>query len=310
MSKTAILFPGQGSQALGMGVELIANYADIRTSLEEASDALGYDVVELMSHGPEEKLNRTDFTQPAILALSVAIYRHLRTTIGIEANVMAGHSLGEYSALVAAGVLDFADALQLVAKRGSYMLDAVPEGIGGMAAILGLDDADIEAVCAAVADGEVVSPVNYNSPGQVVIAGHKGAVVRASEGCLEKGAKKAIPLTVSGPFHSALMKPAAERLAVDLDNIDIKNATIDVVNNVDVIVNRDVTSIKDSLVRQIYNPVRWSETIQKMEADGVERYIECGPGKVLAGLNKRINRRSVVFTTSDTAALAKLVELN
>lgn len=308
MNKTAILFPGQGSQSLGMGVELIENYKDIHNSLEEASDALGYDVIKLMSSGPEELLNRTDYTQPVIMALSVAVYRHISNNLGVSADIMAGHSLGEYSALVGAGVIDFAEALRLVSKRGQYMLEAVPEGIGGMAAIVGLADADIETVCVEVAGNQIVSAVNYNSPGQVVIAGHKEAVERASQGCLDKGAKRAIPLVVSGPFHSALMKPAADRLAADLEAITFNESSTPVLNNVDVAVNTDVAAIKDSLIRQLYSPVRWSEIIQQMESDGIEQYIECGPGKVLAGLNKRINRRSVVFTTNDTAAIAKLVE--
>lgn len=304
----SILFPGQGSQFLGMASDLATEHAIVKSTLEEASDALGSDLVKLINDGPESDLNRTDLTQPSILAVSVAAWRLIQSTTDVNADYMAGHSLGEYSALVCSGALGFADAVKLVNLRGKLMLDAVPEGVGGMAAILGLEDDKIAEACEEAAAGEVVSPVNYNSPGQVVVAGHKAAVERASEICLEKGAKKAIPLAVSVPSHCSLMQPAAEKLAEILADTQISSPTVSVVNNVDVAIETRPESIKDALVRQLYSPVRWSETVQWFEANGVTEYIECGPGKVLAGLNKRINRRAPVHLTTDLASYDKLLE--
>ena len=304
----SVLFPGQGSQILKMGSELSDKYPQFKTSMKEASDALNFDLIKLINEGPETDLTRTDITQPAILAVSVATWRLLTSETELTADYMAGHSLGEYSALVCSGALAFDQAVKLVNKRGQLMLDAVPEGIGAMAAILGLEDDQVAKACVDSAENEVVSPVNYNSPGQVVIAGHKGAVERASEACVELGAKKVIPLVVSGPFHCALMKPAAEELAAVLEQIQINTPVAPVINNVDVSSITDTTAIKDALVRQLYNPVRWSETIHWFESNDVTSYVECGPGKVLAGLNKRINRRSPVHVTTDLAAFEKTVE--
>ena len=303
----AILFPGQGSQFIGMGSDLAAQYSVYSDTLSEASDALGLDMVKLINEGPEEVLTRTDMTQPAILTVSVASWRLITSMTDVKADYMAGHSLGEYSALVCAGSLGFADAVKLVNLRGQLMLKAVPEGQGTMAAILGLDDQQIADACAEAAGDEVVSPVNYNSPGQVVIAGHVGAVERACLACLDLGAKKAIPLVVSGPFHSSLMQPAAEKLAEALAETEIKQPEVAVVNNVDVASNNDPQAIRDALIRQLYNPVRWSETIQWFEANSVSSYIECGPGKVLAGLVKRFNRRAPAHLTTDLTSFEKLL---
>ncbi len=304
----SVLFPGQGSQSIGMAKDLAEQYPVVRDTLTEASEVLGFDLISLINDGPEADLNRTDLTQPAILAVSVAAWRLLQSTTDVKADYMAGHSLGEYSALVCSGVLSFSDALTVVNKRGQFMIEAVPVGVGGMAAIIGLEDDKIIQACEAAAQEEVVSPVNYNSPGQVVIAGHQTAVERACEACLEAGAKRAIPLVVSGPFHSSLMQPAAGKLAEVLDNVKFNNPEVPVVNNVDVSINSSPSDIKDSLIRQLYNPVRWAETVQWFEGNGVTEYIECGPGKVLAGLNKRINRRAPVHLTTDVASYDKLLE--
>jgi [acyl-carrier-protein] S-malonyltransferase len=291
-----------------MGLEVAKHFATAKETLKEASEVLSLDIISLIKNGPEVILNRTDMTQPAILAVSVAIWRVIIQETNIKAEYMAGHSLGEYSALVCSGVMHFSDALKLVNLRGELMLKAVPEGKGGMSAVLGLGDTEILSICQQVAGDQVVSPVNYNAPGQVVIAGHKNAVERAGVLCLKEGAKKIIPLNVSGPFHSALMKPAAEELKVFLDAIAINSPAVPVINNVDVSTLSDSHAIKDSLIRQLYNPVRWTETIQWLEEQGTSDYVECGPGKVLAGLNKRINRRSVVHVTNDLTGFNKLLE--
>ena len=304
----SILFPGQGSQFQGMASDLSSAHAIVQSTLEEASDALGFDLIKLINDGPDADLNRTDLTQPSILAVSVAAWRLIQATTDVKADYMAGHSLGEYSALVCSGVISFQDAVKIVNKRGQFMLEAVPVGVGGMAAIIGLDDELIIEACATAAKGEVVSPVNYNSPGQVVIAGHQSAVQRACQACLESGARKAVPLVVSGPFHSSLMQPASGQLKEVLEQTTFSTPTIPVINNVDVKINNDPEQIKQSLIRQLYNPVRWSETVQWFEANGVTEYIECGPGKVLAGLNKRINRRAPVHLTTDLASYTKLLE--
>lgn len=304
----SVLFPGQGSQSIGMAKDLAERYSVVKETLTEASEVLGFDLISLINDGPEADLNRTDLTQPAILAVSVAAWRLLKSTTDVKADYMAGHSLGEYSALVCSGVLSFSDALTVVNKRGQFMIEAVPVGVGGMAAIIGLEDDKIIQACETAAQEEVVSPVNYNSPGQVVIAGHQTAVERACEACLSAGAKKAIPLVVSGPFHSSLMQPAAGKLAEVLDNVTFNNPEVPVVNNVDVSTKSSPSDIKDSLIRQLYNPVRWAETVLWFEGNGVTEYIECGPGKVLAGLNKRINRRAPVHLTTDVASYDKLLE--
>ena len=298
---TAFVFPGQGSQSVGM-LASFAEHAIIRDTFAEASEALGYDLWALCQNGPESDLAVTYRTQPALLTASVAIYRLWREKGGLMPSYMAGHSLGEYSALVCAESLVFTDAVKLVEARGRFMQEAVPEGQGKMAAILGLDDQDIHAACEEAAQGEVVSPVNFNSPGQVVIAGNAAAVERAMEACKAKGAKRALPLNVSAPSHCALMKPAAERLAQLLETVVVVGPKVPVVNNVDVKLESDSARIRDALVRQLYNPVRWTESVQKLAGDGVDRLIECGSGAVLAGLAKRIDKALAAVSIQDAAA--------
>ena len=289
------IFPGQGSQSLGMLAELAEVYPVVQQTFASASDVLGYDLWQLVQHGPEDKLNETQNTQPALLTASVAAWRVWNDKQGAQPVVMAGHSLGEYSALVCAGAIQFEDAVSLVAKRGEYMQEAVPAGEGAMAAILGLTDEQVKAACNDAAQGEVVTAVNFNAPGQVVIAGKSTAVDRAIELCKEAGAKRALKLAVSAPSHCQLMEPAAERLMDQLQSIDVQSPSIPVINNVDVQSQNDVDSIRDALKRQLCNPVRWVETIQKMHSDGVDQLIECGPGKVLVGLNKRIEKSMTVL---------------
>ena len=282
----AFVFPGQGSQSVGM----MAAYGDtpvVRATFDEASAALGEDLWAMVAEGPAEKLAMTVNTQPIMLTAGVAAWRLWESLGGKMPAVVAGHSLGEYSALVAAGALKLTDAVPLVRLRAAAMQEAVPAGTGAMAAILGLEDAGIAAACAEAAQGEIVEPVNFNAPGQTVIAGHKGAVERACEACKARGAKRAVLLPVSAPFHSSLLKPAADRLAVALADIAIATPLIPVINNVDVAIETDPARIKDALVRQAAKPVRWVEIIQKMAGMGVATAAECGPGKVLAGLTKR-----------------------
>ncbi|MFN4289463.1 MAG: ACP S-malonyltransferase [Permianibacter sp.] len=298
---TAFVFPGQGSQSVGM----LASFADesvVKETFAEARDALGYDLWALCQNGPETELNVTWRTQPALLAASVALYRLWLSRDGAVPAFMAGHSLGEYSALVCSGALAFADGIKLVEARGKFMQEAVPEGQGKMAAILGLDDADIQAACNESAQGEVVAPVNFNSPGQVVIAGNAAAVERAMEACKAKGAKRALPLNVSAPSHCALMKPAAERLATLLQQITFNVPAVPVVNNVDVAIETEPARIREALVRQLYCPVRWTEVVQALASKGVTRLIECGSGAVLAGLAKRINKELTAVSVQDKAA--------
>lgn len=303
MSKFAIVFPGQGSQAIGMLSELAQQYDVVNQTFAEASEALGYDLWALVQNGPVEDLNQTFRTQPALLAASVAIWR-VWQELGLEQpEVFAGHSLGEYSALVCAGVIDFKQAISLVELRGKAMQEAVPAGTGAMYAIIGLDDAAIAKACEDAAQGEVVSPVNFNSPGQVVIAGQKAAVERAGALCKEAGAKRALPLPVSVPSHCALMKPAAERLALALAGLEFKAPQVPVINNVDVIAETDPAKIKDALVRQLYSPVRWTEGVEKMNELGVEKLLEMGPGKVLTGLTKRIVKTLDAAAVNDIASL-------
>ncbi|WP_313740042.1 ACP S-malonyltransferase [Pseudomonas sp.] len=288
MSATlAFVFPGQGSQSLGMLAELGAQHPCIVETFKEASAALGYDLWKLIQEGPEEQLAQTDKTQPAILTASVALWRLWQEQCDARPAFVAGHSLGEYSALVVAGCLTLADAVRLVERRGQLMQDAVPAGQGGMAAILGLDDANVIELCAQAAEGQVVSAVNFNSPGQVVIAGEKAAVDRAIELCKAAGAKRALPLAVSVPSHCALMKPAAERFAEAVNAIDWKAPAIPLVQNVSATVPRDLDTLKQDLLAQLYQPVRWVECVQTLAAQGAVNLVECGPGKVLAGLNKR-----------------------
>ncbi|ERM11547.1 ACP S-malonyltransferase [Pantoea ananatis] len=309
MTQFAFVFPGQGSQTVGMLADLAAAYPAVEATFREASDVLGYDLWQLVSQGPAEELNKTWQTQPALLAASVAIYRVWQQQGGQLPALMAGHSLGEYSALVCAGVLNFADAIKLVELRGKLMQEAVPEGTGAMQAIIGLDDAAIAKACEESAQGQVVSPVNFNSPGQVVIAGNKEAVERAGAACKAAGAKRALPLPVSVPSHCALMKPAADKLALTLENITFNAPAVPVINNVDVKAEMDADAIRHALIRQLYSPVRWTESVEAMAAQGVTQLIEMGPGKVLTGLTKRIvdglSAAAVNDTASLTAALAQ-----
>lgn len=283
----AFVFPGQGSQSLGMLAELGAQQPLVRETFAEASAALGYDLWALTQQGPEEQLNQTDKTQPAILAASVALWRLWLAEGGAKPAFVAGHSLGEYSALVAAGSLPFADAVKLVELRGQLMQQAVPAGTGGMAAILGLEDDDVRAACSEAAQGEVVSAVNFNAPGQVVIAGSAAAVERAIEACKARGAKRAMPLPVSVPSHCDLMKPAAERFAEAVEAIAWQAPQIPLVQNVSAAVVADLATLKRDLLAQLYSPVRWVESMVALGEQGVTDLVECGPGKVLSGLNKR-----------------------
>ncbi|MGC0858887.1 ACP S-malonyltransferase [Pantoea agglomerans] len=303
MTQFAFAFPGQGSQTVGMLTELAATYPLVEETFREASDALGYDLWQLVSQGPAEELNKTWQTQPALLAASVAVYRVWQQQGGEQPALMAGHSLGEYSALVCAGVLNFADAVKLVELRGKLMQEAVPEGTGAMQAIIGLDDAAIRKACEESAQGQVVSPVNFNSPGQVVIAGNKEAVERAGAACKAAGAKRALPLPVSVPSHCALMKPAADKLAVALESITFNTPAVPVINNVDVKAETDAAAIRHALVRQLYSPVRWTESVEAMAAQGVTQLLEMGPGKVLTGLTKRIVDSLTAAAVNDTASL-------
>jgi len=286
--KLAMVFPGQGSQSVGM-MQAYGDIAAVREVLAEASDALAQDLRRLMAEGPAEQLNQTVNTQPVMLTAGYAAYRAWASLGGVEPALVAGHSLGEYTALVAAGVLSFRDALPLVRFRAQAMQEAVPQGQGAMAAILGLDEDAVRAACAEAAQGEVVQAVNLNSPGQVVIAGHAAAVKRACDAAKAKGAKRALPLPVSAPFHSALMQPAAERLRQCMQGMAFNTPRIPVINNVDVASYGDPARIKDALVRQAYHPVRWVETIQAFAAQGITHVAECGPGKVLAGMTRRID---------------------
>ncbi len=298
----AFVFPGQGSQSVGM----MAAYGDsavVRETFNEASSALGEDLWAMVADGPAEALTQTVNTQPVMLTAGVAVWRLWCEKGGRMPAIVAGHSLGEYSALVVAGVLDFKDAVPLVRLRAAAMQAAVPLGTGAMAAILGLDTPGILAACVESAQGEVVEPVNFNANGQTVIAGHKAAVERAMEACKARGAKMAKALPVSAPFHSSLIRPAAEKLAERLAGLKLKSPEIPVVNNVDVAIETDPGHIKDALIRQAYNPVRWVETIQKMAAIGVSTVAECGPGKVLAGLTKRCADGVAGLALADAAAI-------
>ncbi|AJQ99628.1 Malonyl CoA-acyl carrier protein transacylase [Enterobacteriaceae bacterium bta3-1] len=304
MSKFAMVFPGQGSQTVGMLADLATQFPIVEQTFAEASDALGYDLWKLVQEGPAEELNKTWQTQPALLAASVAIYRVWQQQNGAQPAMMAGHSLGEYSALVCAGVLDFKQAIRLVELRGKLMQEAVPAGTGAMSAIIGLDNDAIAKACEESAQGEVVSPVNFNSPGQVVIAGNKDAVERAGAACKAAGAKRALPLPVSVPSHCALMKPAAEKLAVALQEVTFNAPTLAVINNVDVKAETSPEAIRDALVRQLYSPVRWSESVEFMAGEGVEHLLEVGPGKVLTGLTKRIVDTMTAAAINDAASVS------
>jgi len=306
--KLAFVFPGQGSQAVAM----LSDFSDnsiVQNTFNEASDALGYDLWQLVAQGPVEQLNQTNFTQPALLTASVALWRVWQEESDVMPAILAGHSLGEYSALVCAGVISLTDGVKLVEKRGEYMQECVPAGVGAMAAVIGLDDQAIIDSCTQAQEDEVVAAVNFNSPGQVVIAGHKAAVERAGELCKTAGAKRVLPLPVSVPSHCALMNDAAVKLAADLESITFNTPTINVVNNVDVAVETSSEAIKKALVKQLYSPVRWSETIKHVGEQGITQMVEVGPGKVLQGLVKRINKAISCVSLNNEDSLAKAKEL-
>lgn len=300
----AFVFPGQGSQSEGMLSVLAAEFSEVEATYREAAEELGYDLWDIVQNGPADKLNSTDITQPAMLAAGVAVWRVWRAKGGVQPVVLAGHSLGEYTALVCGGSLAFTDAIKLVAERGRFMQEAVPAGTGAMAAVLGLEDDAVRQACSDAAAGEVLEAVNFNSPGQVVVAGNKAAVERVVTLAKERGAKRALVLPVSVPSHCALMQPAADQLANVLKDVTIQAPTIPVINNADVATPSEPDAIRDALVRQLYSPVRWVETIQKMATDGVDRLLECGPGKVLVGLNKRIDRKMAAQAVFDPDSLS------
>ncbi len=302
----AYLFPGQGSQHAGMGKELADNFVAARRIFEEANDALGFDLTSLCYNGPEEELKLTANTQPAILATSVAALKVLEAESGLVPSFTAGHSLGEYSALVCAGGLAFADAVRVVRQRGTFMQEAVPVGTGSMAAILGLGLDELDVVCADAAQGQVVSPANYNSDGQVVIAGHTEAVNRAIDLAKGKGAKRALLLPVSAPFHCSLMLPAGDRLASVLAEVEVGEMSLPVVSNVEAVPNQDSARVCELLVKQVSAPVRWQETIASMVELGVDRYIEIGPGKVLSGLVKRMAKGSTIQNVQNVTDISSL----
>jgi len=301
--KTGFIFPGQGSQKVGMLSELAEQFDSVQSTFTEASEVLGYDLWKLIQEGPAEELSKTHITQPAILTSSVAIWRLWNEQGGGAPDLVAGHSLGEYSALVCAGVLAFTDAVGLVHKRGLYMQNAVPLGVGAMAAIVGLEDDKVVAACDEARQGEEVAAVNFNSPGQVVIAGHTGAVARAGDLCKAAGAKRALPLPVSAPFHSILMKPAAEQFATDLEAVALSTPEIPVMQNFGLETPESPDRIRENLVNQIFNPVPWVATINKFADAGISRVLEIGPGKVLNGLNKRIAPEMAVLSINESAGL-------
>jgi len=304
----AVVFPGQGSQSVGMMADLYDNHSIVKDTFSEAADALGFDLWAMIKDGPAESLNQTHNTQPAMLASGIAVWRLMLDAGVSQPTKLAGHSLGEYSALVASGAMNFSDAVKLVAERGRLMQQAVPEGEGAMAAILGLDDDVVRDVCSRAAETEVAEAVNFNSPGQVVIAGNKAAIERAMELAKEAGAKRALPLPVSAPSHCALMKPAAEKLSDSLANISLSLPTIPVVHNVNVGNAQTTDELASLLAQQLYSPVRWVETVQSFATDGISLVVEAGPGKVLTGLCKRIDRSINGMGIFDNASFEKFME--
>ncbi len=308
MNNLGMLFPGQGSQSIGMLSVLADSHAIVRDTFEEASEEVSVSLWDITQIGPEEDLNKTENTQPAMLAAGIAVYRVWQHQGGPRPVVMAGHSLGEYTALTAAGALSFVDAVKLVAARGRFMQQAVPEGVGAMAAILGLEDDQVISVCEQAAAGQVAQAVNFNSPGQVVVAGDRAAIERAVKLAGDAGAKRALMLPVSVPSHCELMKPAAEQLLGVLEAVSIQMPSFEVIHNVDVSVSITPDDIRQKLVQQLYQPVRWAETIQAMASQGVTTLVEAGPGKVLTGLNKRIERKMISLPVADPAGLEKALE--
>lgn len=304
----AAVFPGQGSQSIGMLNGLSENNHIVKQTFTEASEILDYDLWALTQQGPEERLNATECTQPALLTAGVAVWRVWQAQAGPQPIAMAGHSLGEYTALVSAGALDFKTAVKLVEFRGQAMQQAVPAGEGAMAAIIGLDDEAVRAACAEAAQGQVVEAVNFNAPGQVVIAGNKAAVERAGEACKARGAKRALPLPVSVPSHCALMLPAAARLAAQLAGVALKPPSIPVIHNVDIMPHADADAIRAALKAQLHSPVRWVETIRSLAAQGASHLVELGPGRVLSGLAKRIDKDLEAFSVNDQSSLEAALE--
>ncbi len=304
----AFVFPGQGSQSIGMLDQLATEYPLVQETFAEASEVLGYDLWDLVTSGPEAALNQTERTQPAMLAAGIAVWRVWQSLTNIQPDYLAGHSLGEYSALVASGALSFANAIKLVELRGQYMQQAVPEGQGAMAAILGLDDDAVKMICEQAAGDEIVEAVNFNSPGQVVIAGNVAAVTKATVLAKEQGAKRALMLPVSVPSHCALMKPAADMLSETLADMPVHETRMPVIHNVSVTPAQDEAGIKTSLAQQLHNPVRWVETVQWLSNQGVDKIVECGPGKVLAGLTKRIDKAVTGLPVFDQSSLEKAVQ--
>ncbi|MDG1027070.1 MAG: ACP S-malonyltransferase [Gammaproteobacteria bacterium] len=308
MKNLGFVFPGQGSQKVGMLADLASGFSLVEETFSEASAALGEDLWQIVQLDAQQKLNQTDFTQPVLLAASVAIWRVWQSLDGPQAAILAGHSLGEYSALVCSGVLRFADAVQLVHQRGRFMQSAVSAGSGKMAAIVGLDDKKITQLCEQASGGELVSPANFNSPGQTVIAGDADAVDRAMALCKEAGAKRALPLNVSVPSHCALMRPAAEKLQAGLDKVEFGKAQIPVLQNVNAQASADPEVIKKNLIKQLYTPVLWVDSIKAMREYGIERIIECGPGKVLSGLIRRIEPDIACSAVDESASLRGAIE--
>lgn len=298
----AFVFPGQGSQKVGMLQDVAEMSSVIKQTFDEASSVLDYDLWQLVQEGPQESINMTETTQPALLTASVALWRLWSEKDGAQPAFMAGHSLGEWSALVCAGVIDFTDAVRLVRLRGRYMQEAVPAGVGAMAAIIGLEDGAVENACREAAGEEAVSPVNYNSPGQIVIAGHAQAVERAMNACKAAGAKRALPLSVSAPFHTRLMRPAAEQLASEIQETEFRTPECTIIHNVNAKAETTPDAIRQLMIEQIYSPVLWVDCVQTLVAAGVQTTVECGPGKVLSGLNKRIHRdlQTLALETGDS----------
>lgn len=309
MIKTAFLFPGQGSQSVGMMSALADEFSLVEATFKEASAVLGYDLWSMVVNGPAEALNKTEVTQPAMLVSGIATWRIWQELGGAQPDYLAGHSLGEYSALVAAGVMPFKDAVAIVAERGRLMQQATPAGVGAMAAVLGLDDQALRDICTRVAGDEIVACANFNAPGQVVISGAKDAVATAGEMAREAGARRVLPLPVSVPSHCLLMKPAAAKLRELLLNIHFSDGSLPVIQNADVSSYADAEQVREALARQLWQPVRWTETIESLLDSGVSRFVECGPGKVLAGLNRRISKQSTVFALTERAVFEAAMQV-